>query len=163
MNNDFEEKNTSVDFWLGLIIGGLLGGALTYLFAVDDKDEFKRSLIKKGKTLLNNLGELSKEAQQKSQELREKATEKITEIQNEIQEEAQEFQEEIEEKAQELPQLAQEAVTKVKEEANKAIQNIMETAEEIKNQSPQKSPKFFLSKGKPLIKKTLIGKKEGKS
>ena len=66
--------------------------------------------------------------------------------------EFEDVKEEVQEKVEEIPEVAQEAVEKVQEEADKAIANIVKTADTAEIQAHQKARKFFLSKGKPLVK-----------
>lgn len=140
--SDNDENKGNIGFWLGVILGGLIGAAVTYLAAADDKDELKRNLIKKGKILLKNLGEFKEGVEEKGAEIKEDVVGRVEEV-----------REGIQEKAEEIPEVAQEAVEKVQEEANKAIANIVKAADKAEIQAHQKARNFFLSKGRPLAKK----------
>lgn len=45
-------------FLAGLVLGGVIGAALALVFSKDENDQFRKTLIKKGKTVLKNLGEM---------------------------------------------------------------------------------------------------------
>jgi len=109
MSNEVEKKGNHVDFWLGVVLGGLVGAALALFVATDDKDELKKNLLKKGKILLKHFGDLCKDVEEKGEEIKEGVVRKI--------------------------------------------EKVKETANQTENQIHQKTRKFFLSKGKPLVKK----------
>lgn len=143
--SDFEEngaveKNNS-GFWLGAVLGGVIGAAVAYL-AVDDKSQLRKNLIKKGKVLLNYLDDLKDDAADKGKEIQKEAVKKFEDV-----------KENIQDKVEELPDITQEAVEKVQEEANRAITQIVKTADNAEVQVHKQARKFFLSKGKPLVKK----------
>jgi len=72
-SGEIEENNTgcnggSSGFWLGVILGGVVGAAIAYL-ATDDKSQLRKNLIKKGRVLLehwDDFKEVPKEAAGKS-------------------------------------------------------------------------------------------------
>lgn len=55
-----EEARKSHDnsFLTGLVLGGVIGAALALIFGKDEDDQLKKTLVKKGKTVLRNLGEI---------------------------------------------------------------------------------------------------------
>lgn len=66
-----EEKRHSHDnsFLTGLALGGIIGAGLALVFSKDEGDELKKSLIKKGKTMLKNLGEIVEENENKEKKV----------------------------------------------------------------------------------------------
>jgi len=143
---EIEENNTSGNggssgFWLGVILGGVVGAAIAYL-ATEDKSQLRKNLIKKGKVLLEHLDDLKDDAADKGKEIQKEVVEKFDDV-----------KENIQDKVEELPDIAQEAVEKVQEEANRAITQIVKTADNAEVQAHKQARKFFLSKGRPLVKK----------
>jgi len=59
MGKNNESHDSS--FLSGLVLGGILGAALALVLGKDESEELRRLLLKKGKMILNNLGELIKE------------------------------------------------------------------------------------------------------
>lgn len=139
--NEEENSRTKSGFWLGVILGGLVGAVAAYL-AVDDKSELRKSLLKKGKILLDHLEDFKDEAVEKGEEVKKDVTEKISDV-----------KEEIRDKVEEIPEVAQEAVENVQEVANQAISQIVKAADKTEANAHKKARLFFLKKGKPLVKK----------
>lgn len=54
-------KHSDNSFLAGLVLGGVIGAGLAFVFGQEDKDELKKSLVKKSKTALKNLGEILEE------------------------------------------------------------------------------------------------------
>lgn len=139
--DELEQKRQNSGFLLGIVLGGIVGAAVAYL-AVDDKSQLRKNLIKKGKVLLNYLDDLKDDVADKGKEIQKEAVKKFGDV-----------KENIQDKVEELPGIAQEAVEKVQEEANKAIIQIVKTADKAEVQAHKQARKFFLSKGKPLVKR----------
>lgn len=139
--NEEENSRTKSGFWLGMILGGLVGAVAAYL-AVDDKSELRKSLITKGKILLDHLEDFKDEAVEKGEEIKEGVVEKIKDV-----------REEVQDKIEEIPEAAQEAVENVQEVANEAIAKIVKVADKTEANTHKKARLFFLKKGKPLVKK----------
>jgi len=136
MSEDKDQNSTSHHgFWLGMILGGLIGAAAAYWASTDDKDELKKDLLKKGKILLKNLDELKEEAQEKGTEIKEVVEEKV------------------EKGVEEIPEVAQKAVRSVQGVADRAIGEIVKAAGDVENSAHRQARKFFLKQGKPLVKK----------
>lgn len=143
--DEFEENQTESHsggsgFWLGAILGGLLGAGIAYL-VTEDKSQLRKNLIKKGKILLEHWDDFKDDAEKSGRKVEKRLVAEFEDI-----------KEGAQEKAEEIPVVAQEAVEKVQEEANKAIANIVKTADKAEIQAHQQARKFFLSKGKPLAK-----------
>jgi len=68
MNENEERENSG--FWLGLFIGGLVGAAAGYLLSSEDKKKALDELKKKGKALLENVGEWKEEMIDKGEEVK---------------------------------------------------------------------------------------------
>lgn len=56
-------KHSDNSFLTGLVLGGMIGAGVAFLFGKDDKDELRKELVKKGKTALKNLGEILEEGE----------------------------------------------------------------------------------------------------
>ena len=143
--DEIEENTTELHgggsgFWLGAIFGGLLGAGIAYL-VTEDKSQLRKNLIKKGKILLEHWDDFKEDAEKSGRKIERRAAAEFEDI-----------KEGVQEKVEEIPVVAQEAVEKVQEEADKAIANIVKTADTAEIQAHQKARKFFLSKGKPLVK-----------
>jgi len=144
-SGEIEENNTgcnggSSGFWLGVILGGVVGAAIAYL-ATDDKSQLRKNLIKKGRVLLEHWDDFKEDAERSGRKIEKKVAAEFEDV-----------KEEVQGKVEEIPEVAQEAVENVQEEADKAIANIVKTADTAEIQAHQKARKFFLSKGKPLVK-----------
>lgn len=136
MSDSSQEGNHNGNlFWLGMVFGGIVGATAAFLATADDENKIKRTLIKKGKTLLENLGEFKEDVEEKGEELKE------------------EVQERVQEGMKEIPEVAQEAVENVQKAANSAISEIVKAADSAENSVHHEARKFFLKKGKPLLKK----------
>ncbi len=138
--NNAEGRGGSSGFWLGVVLGGVIGAAVAYL-ATEDKSQLRKNLIKKGKVLLEHWDDFKDDAADKGKEIQKEVVEKFDDV-----------KENIQDKVEELPDIAQEAVEKVQEEANRAITQIVKTADNAEVHAHQQARKFFLSKGKPLVK-----------
>jgi len=141
---DDKDKGLNSGFWLGMIFGGIVGAVVTYL-ATEDKSQLKKSLLEKGKILLEHWDDFKDEVEEKGKKL-EKVEKKFVGELEETKEEAQEM-------IAEIPAVAQDAVERVQQEANEAIANIVKTADNAEIQAHRQARKFFLSKGRPLVKK----------
>ncbi|HUV72585.1 MAG TPA: hypothetical protein VMW25_06280 [Clostridia bacterium] len=116
-----EEKNQEHSgFWLGMVLGGLLGAAGAFYAATEDKEELREKLVERAKWFLDNLDELKDRVGETGEELREKAIE---------------LPEMIEEKSENIEEIAKEAIEKITSATQKA---------------QKKGIKTFFSKGKPL-------------
>lgn len=138
--NTTEGHGGSGGFWLGAVLGGLLGAGIVYL-VTEDKSQTRKNLIKKGKVLLEHWDDFKDDAEKSGRKIEKKAVAEFADI-----------KEGVAEKVDEIPTVAQEAVEKVQEEADKAIANIVKTADSAEIQAHRQARKFFLSKGKPLAK-----------
>lgn len=138
--NTAECHNGGSGFWLGAILGGLLGAGIAYL-VTEDKSELRKNLIKKGKVLLEHWDDFKDDAEKTGRKIERKAAAEFADI-----------KEGVVEKVDEIPTVAQEAVEKVQEEADKAIANIVKTADSAESKAHRQARNFFLSKGKPLVK-----------
>ena len=57
-----EEKHRSDNSFLtGLVLGGVIGAGLAFIFGKEEGEEVRKTLAKKGKLLLKNLGEILEE------------------------------------------------------------------------------------------------------
>jgi len=56
-----EKQHSDNSFLAGLVLGGIIGAALAFVFGKEEGEEVKKTLAKKGKLLLRNLGELVEE------------------------------------------------------------------------------------------------------
>jgi gas vesicle protein len=92
-----EEGTPPGGFWLGLMVGSLLGAVTAYLTVTDEKD--KRKLIARGKELLGKLEDFGQEIGEKGEELGKDVIETVSGVS---------------EKVEELPQLAKPVVRAVK-------------------------------------------------
>lgn len=54
-------KHSDNSFLTGLVLGGIIGAGLALVFGKEEGDETKKALVKKGKTVLKNLGEILEE------------------------------------------------------------------------------------------------------
>ena len=96
------ENHSNNGFWLGVIVGGLLGAVVAYIFGSEDKEELKKKLREKGKILLKNLEDFKEKVGESSEGLREKMVSEVGEV---------------EQKVGELPETVQDAVQTVKKSA----------------------------------------------
>lgn len=74
-----EEKKKD-GFLLGLAVGGMIGAAAAFLLDKEDAEKIKKLINKKGKVLLDNLGDAADEGQEKLEETVEDIKEKVQEI-----------------------------------------------------------------------------------
>lgn len=146
MNDENNESNNG--FWIGLIVGGILGAGASYLLGIEDKEEAKKKLLQKGKWLLENFEEIGEKVEEKGEEIKEKATEQVAEVKKEV-----------EEKVKDLPEIAQEAVENVQKAAQEAVENIVNAVEEneevlvekpVKEKKASSGKRFFFKKGKQI-------------
>jgi gas vesicle protein len=92
-----EEGTPPGGFWLGLMVGSLLGAVTAYLTVADAKD--KKKLIARGKEFLEKLEDFGQEIGEKGEELGKDVMETVSGIG---------------EKVEELPRLARPVVKAVK-------------------------------------------------
>jgi gas vesicle protein len=126
-------------FWIGLIVGGLLGAGASYLLGMENKEEAKKKLLEKGKWLLENFGEIGEEIKEKSLEVKDEAAERVSEVRDEI-----------EEKVKDLPEIAEEAVENVQKAAQEAVTSIVNAVEakEIESLSVKSEKEKTINPGK---------------
>ena len=144
--SEIEENHTSDrgggnGFWLGVVLGGVIGAAVAYL-ATEDKSQLRKNLIKKGKVLLEHWDDFKEDAERSGRKIEKKVSAEFEEV-----------KEEVQDRVEEIPAVAQEAVENVQETANKAITEIVRAADKAEVQAHHQARKFFLSKGRPLVKK----------
>ncbi|PIY65193.1 hypothetical protein COY91_03195 [Candidatus Shapirobacteria bacterium CG_4_10_14_0_8_um_filter_39_15] len=78
-----EEKRND-GFLLGLAIGGLIGTAVAFMLDKEDSEKLKKLITKKGKVLLDNLGDVAEEGQEKLEDtvtdVKENVVDKVEDI-----------------------------------------------------------------------------------
>lgn len=146
MNDENNENNNG--FWIGLIVGGILGAGASYLLGIEDKEEAKKKLLQKGKWLLENFDEIGEGIKEKSLGVKDEAVQKVNEVKDEI-----------EERVRDLPEIAEEAVENVQKAAEEAVENIVNAVEEneevlvekpVKEKTASSGKRFFFKKGKQI-------------
>jgi len=129
MDKEEGQVHHSSGFLIGLLVGGLLGAVAAYFAAADKED--KERLIAKGKELLGSIKDFGEEVKEKGERV----------------------VEEVKEKVEDFPEAAQDAVESVQVAAKEAIAKITQVADQTENKARYPAKKFFLSRGKPLVKK----------
>lgn len=126
-----QEDHHSGGFLIGLLVGGVLGAVAAY-FATSDKED-KAKLLAKGKMLLENVKDFGLEVKEKGEEVVEEVKERVSDI----------------------PSAAEEAVKNVQVAAEEAIEKITLAADKAELNAHKEARKFFLQKGKSLVKKSI--------
>lgn len=132
------------NFLAGMVLGGLVGAVAAYFLSSEDKEELRKKIINKGKLLLDDIEEFKDKAVKTGGKISGEVIDRI---------------EEAGEKVQEIPEIAQEAVASVQKVAEAAMENIADTAKEVEKSAnksvttqKRKIGKFFLKKGRSLVK-----------
>lgn len=124
-----QEEHHGSGFLIGLLVGGILGAVATY-FASSDKEN-REKLLTKGKMLLGYVKDFGFDVKEKGEDVVEEVIEKVSDI----------------------PAVATEAVKDVQNAAQEAIERITKVADNTENKAHVQARKFFLQKGKSLVKK----------
>jgi gas vesicle protein len=117
-----EQDQGGSHFLNGLVLGALIGAGLAFFFASDEKT--KKKLKRKGETVLDNLGELVAEFEEKGKEFSQKA---------------QKVKEELEEGTKDKRK-------EIAEEAREKLTNI----DELRERGRQATRRFFTRSGKKI-------------
>lgn len=126
-----QEDHHSGGFLIGLLVGGVLGAVAAYFASADKEDKAK--LLAKGKILLENVKDFGLDVKEKSEEVFEDVKEKVSDV----------------------PVVAEEAVKDVQIAAQEAIIRITEAADRAEINAHKEARKFFVSKGRSLVKKSI--------
>jgi len=126
-----QEEHHGSGFLIGLLVGGIVGAVAAY-FATADKED-KAKLLAKGKVLLENVKEFGLDIKEKGEDV----------------------VEEVKEVASDVPAVATAAVKDVQDAAQEAIERITQTADKAELNAHKEARKFFLQKGKSLVKKSI--------
>jgi gas vesicle protein len=117
--NELEEKNSSKDFFVGAIIGGVIGAAAALLLAPKTGKELRNDLNGQMDTLMNKTDQWREVAGQKSNQFAAAAMEKTGQMRDMAME-----------KGNQLVGAVKEKTQQAKEQGTEAIQN---TADEMQN------------------------------
>jgi len=119
-----EENKNKNGFFLGVLLGGLIGGVAAYFLSSEDQEEARKNIVKKGKVILKNLDETYEDVKDKGVEVKEAIQEK-----------------------------AEETVENVQDAAQEAVKNIGNTTKRVEKQVTRNASRFFMRQGRSLQKK----------
>lgn len=129
-------------FAIGVVLGGIIGAGIAYLLSSDDQEETRRMLKKKGKMLLKNISDLKDEAMEKGEEIGEAVSGRVVEFKDNA-------SEIIGDKVKEVGESAQDTI----DDLSKSARKFERSAEKEIGKTQNSIKKFFVKKGKPLVKR----------
>lgn len=88
------DQNRGNGFFSGILLGGLLGAALVFLYGTKEGKKIKDELIKKGREVIDDLPDVVRDLEKQGEEFAQKAEE----VKDKLEEKAREFSSEAKEK-----------------------------------------------------------------
>ena len=88
------DQNRGNGFFSGVILGGLLGAALVFLYGTKEGKKIKEELVKKGKEVIDDLPEIVSDLEKQGEEF----AQKTEEVKKKLEEKAKEFSSEAKKK-----------------------------------------------------------------